>query len=158
MGPRHAVYAGSFDPLTNGHLDIIMRAANLVDQLTVGVGTNPGKTYLFPLEERIDWVREAVDDSVLVKPFEGLLVDFARSQGCQVIIRGLRSAPDFHYEFQMGMTNQQLDAGIETIFLLTRLSHLVVSGSMVKEIARFGGDPSPYVPGVVATRLRDMFA
>ncbi len=154
MVQQHAVYAGSFDPLTNGHLDVMRRAAGLFDKLTVGVGQNPHKTYLFSLEERMAWVREAVGELTDVQEFDGLLVDFASQQGCQVIVRGLRSAVDFGFEFQMGLTNQQLRPEIETVFLLTTLPNMVVSASMVKEITLFGGDPSPYVSPAVAARLK----
>jgi len=142
------VYAGSFDPITLGHLDIIERASKLFDHVIVGVGINLDKQSTFTADERIALVQPTVQHirNVSVKSFDGLLVDFARTQKCQTIIRGLRAMMDFDYEFQMGLANKGLDPTIETIFLLTDQNHIFISSSLVKEIVMGGGDVSGFVP------------
>ncbi|MDK3257727.1 pantetheine-phosphate adenylyltransferase [Blastococcus capsensis] len=151
---RRAVCPGSFDPVTNGHVDVIGRAAGLYDELVVAVLVNPGKAGFFPVEERMELLREAVADlpNVTVDSFQGLLVEYCRSHDIPVIVKGLRAVSDFEYELQMAQMNREL-AGIETLFVPTapQVGHL--SSSLVKQIATFGGDVSRLVPEVVHDRL-----
>jgi pantetheine-phosphate adenylyltransferase len=151
---RRAVCPGSFDPVTNGHVDVIQRAAGLYDELVVAVLVNPGKAGFFPVGERMDLLREAVADlpNVTVDSFEGLLVDYCRAHALPVIVKGLRAVSDFEYELQMAQMNREL-AGIETLFVPTapQVGHL--SSSLVKQIATFGGDVSRFVPKAVNDRL-----
>ncbi|GAB4375886.1 MAG: pantetheine-phosphate adenylyltransferase [Acidobacteriota bacterium] len=152
-----AIYPGSFDPVTLGHLDLLRRAAALVDQLTVAVLRNTEKTPLFDAEERremlADVVAEAGLDNVEVTAFDGLLVEFARRRGARVIIRGLRAAGDFEYELQMAHMNRRLDPGLETVFLTPDESVQSISSRLVREIARLGGDISALVPPAVVPRV-----
>jgi pantetheine-phosphate adenylyltransferase len=157
--PRIGVYPGTFDPVTNGHLDVISRAARLLDKLVVGVAMNPGKGPLFPLEERVELVRAEMDaiasrngTRIEVEPFGTLLVDFARRAGATVIIRGLRAVSDFDIEFQMAGMNYRLDPGIETVFLMASERHQFISSRFVKEVALLGGDISSFVPPLTLTR------
>ncbi len=152
-----AVYAGSFDPLTYGHLKLVRRAAKLFDALVIGVGQNAKKKYLFTLEERVAMVCTEIADlpNVEVRPFEGLLINFAQEAGAEVILRGLRAATDFDYEFQMGLINMDMDPRIETLFLLSNPENIFISSSAVKEIAYFGGEIQRYVPPGVAKHLRE---
>jgi pantetheine-phosphate adenylyltransferase len=151
---RRAVCPGSFDPVTNGHVDVISRAAALYDELVVAVLVNPGKAGLFSVEERMELLRDAVAGlgNVTVDSFQGLLVDYCRSHGIPVIVKGLRAVSDFEYELQMAQMNREL-AGIETLFVPTapQVGHL--SSSLVKQIASFGGDVSSLVPTAVHARL-----
>jgi pantetheine-phosphate adenylyltransferase len=151
---RRAVCPGSFDPVTNGHVDVISRAAGLYDELVVAVLVNPGKAGLFDVEERMGLLREALVDlpTVSVDSFEGLLVDYCRNRDIPVIVKGLRAVSDFEYELQMAQMNREL-AGVETLFVPTapQVGHL--SSSLVKQIARFGGDVSSLVPKAVNDRL-----
>ena len=151
---RRAVCPGSFDPVTNGHVDVISRAAGLYDELVVAVLVNPGKAGLFGVEERMDLLRDAVSElpSVRVDSFEGLLVDYCKAHDIPVIVKGLRAVSDFEYELQMAQMNREL-AGIETLFVPTapQVGHL--SSSLVKQIAQFGGDVSTLVPKAVNERL-----
>ena len=158
--PRTGVYPGTFDPVTNGHTDIISRAARLVDRLVVGVALNIGKGPLFEIEERVALVREQTDmiarttgTHVEVTAFEGLLIDFARNQKASIIVRGLRAVSDFDYEFQMAGMNYRLDPEIETVFLMASERHQFISSRFVKEIARLGGDVSSFVPPRVLERI-----
>jgi len=152
-----ALYPGSFDPVTNGHLDIIARAARLFDKLVVGVYATPAKQVLFPAEERVTLLREAVAGwpNVRVEPYEGLTVDFARHIGARVLVRGLRAVSDFEYEFQMAAMNRQLMAELEVVCLMTSTEHSFLSASLVKEIATLGGNVDAFVPPAVAVRLRE---
>ncbi len=157
---RHVgVYPGTFDPVTNGHLDIIDRAARILDRLVVGVAVNAGKGPLFPLEERLELVRAETDaiaartgTRVEVVPFGGLLIGFAHQVGAGVIIRGLRAVSDFDYEFQMAGMNRRLDTGVETVFLMASETHQFISSRFVKEIARLGGDVTTFVPKLTLER------
>ncbi len=151
-----AVYPGSFDPVTNGHLDIVERAAPLFDRLVVAVGVNPKKPTAFPLPERLEMLREATShlENVHIESFDGLLVEYASSIGANVIIRGLRAVSDFEYEMQQVLMNKQLCPGIETIFLITSSQYSFLSSSIVKEVSSFGGDVKDLVPPPVEARLR----
>jgi pantetheine-phosphate adenylyltransferase len=155
---RIGLYPGTFDPITNGHTDIIGRAVKLVDRLVIGVAINIGKEPMFTLKERVEMVRaEAArlypGADIVVEPFDSLLMHFARKIGASVIIRGLRAVADFEYEFQMTAMNQQLDREIETVFLMADPRHQAIASRLVKEIARLGGDITGFVPAEVARRL-----
>lgn len=156
---RSGVYPGTFDPVTNGHLDIIHRAARILDRLVVGVAMNAGKGPLFPIEERVELVRAETDaiaartgTIIEVVPFEGLLVGFARDVGAEVIIRGLRAVTDFDYEFQMAGMNRRLDPEVELVFLMASEGNHFISSRFVKEIARLGGDITSFVPRLTRDR------
>ena len=155
-----ALYPGSFDPITFGHIDVIGRAATLFDKLVVGVLINPRKSPMLDLEQRIEVIREAIGDElpdiaarIDVSGFDGLTVDFATRIGAGFIVRGLRAVSDFESELQMAHTNRKLAPAIDTIFLMTALEHAYLSSSLVKEIALFGGDVSRMVPDAVTRRL-----
>lgn len=156
---RVGLYPGTFDPIHNGHTDIIGRAVKLVDKLVLGVAINAGKGPLFSLDERVAIVEEAVAPlrdraEIIVRPFEGLLMSFAREIGASVIVRGLRAVADFEFEFQMTAMNQQLDREIETVFLMADPRHQAIASKLVKEIAQLGGDVSKFVnPHVKAALL-----
>jgi len=150
--PRIAVYPGTFDPITLGHLDIIRRGTHLVDKLVIGVTTNPSKSPMFSVEERLAMVRREVADlpTVEVVTFNSLLMDFAESQKARVILRGLRAVADFEYEYQMAGMNQQLNEQIETVFLMADVALQPIASNLVKEIARYGGDIRKFVTPSVA--------
>ena len=152
-----AIYPGSFDPVTFGHLDIMTRACNIVDELIIGVLRNKAKMPLFSVEERVKMLEEVTCNlpNVSIIPFEGLLVDFAKELDAKVVIRGLRAITDFEYELQMAQTNQKLQSDIETLFLTTSLDYSYLSSTTVKEVAAFGGDISQFVPEAVADRMKD---
>ncbi len=154
-----ALYPGSFDPLTLGHLDLIERSARLFDGLVVAVLQNPGKQPCFPLEQRLEQIRKATAHlgGVEVGSFDGLTVNYARLCGAQVILRGLRAMSDFEFELQIAHTNKSLDPQMETLFLATAAHHSFLSSSVVKEVARFGGDVTPMVPAGVAVDLARLF-
>jgi len=153
---RTACCPGSYDPATNGHLDIVARAAACFDRVVVAVLTNPSKTALFSLEERLAMLKEATAGipGVEVDSFSGLLVEYARARGVTAIVKGLRAVSDFDYELQMAQMNYRL-AGVETLFMSTNPSYSYLSSSLVKEVARHGGDVSGLVPDFVVARLRD---
>jgi len=155
-----AVCPGSFDPVTLGHLDIIERAARTFDEVVVAVLTNPRKEPLFTVEERVEMLKEATKHipNVSVAAANGLLVDFARAQGCKVIVKGLRPIQDFEYEWQMGAVNRQLDPDIETCFFMSRIEYAHLSSSIVRELAYFGCPTDGLVPPSTAKRLREKFA
>jgi pantetheine-phosphate adenylyltransferase len=156
---RRAVCPGSFDPVTHGHLDIIRRASTLFDEVIVAVGTNVSKSRLFGADERIAMVRRACDDlpNVSVEGFTGLVTTFCAEHDASAIVKGLRAASDFDYELQMAQMNSSL-TGVETVFLPTTPERGFVSSSLVKEVAGFGGDVSPYVPAFVHDELRSRLA
>lgn len=154
---RIAVYPGTFDPITLGHIDIIRRGAHLVDRLVVGVTTNPSKEPMFTVAERLDMVRREVDGisaNITVVEFDSLLMDFAQAQGASMILRGLRAVADFEYEFQMAGMNQQLNDDIETVFLMADVSLQPIASKLVKEIARYGGNIDKFVTSAVAEDVR----
>ena len=159
--PRLAIYPGSFDPLTLGHLDVIERAARLFDRVIVSVGVNSAKQPLLTPEQRAQGIRESVMSlgNVEVDTFQGLLASYAEHKGASAIVRGLRATADFEYEFQMATVNRKLNATIETVFLMTRWEHSYLSSTIVKEIARLGGDYSSLVPEpvsrIIARALND---
>lgn len=157
---KRAVYPGSFDPVTNGHLDIIERAAALVDELVVAVVRNPAKKGLFTLEERADMLQKSVQHlgNVRVESFAGLLVDFVQERGACLIVKGLRAISDFEFEFQMALLNRKLAPGVDTIFLMTSEQHAFLSSSSVKEIASLGGSVGELVPPYVEGKLKEKFA
>ena len=155
---RIGVYPGTFDPVTLGHLDIIRRAAHLVDRLVIGVTTNPSKSPMFSLDERLEMVRRETADcsgDLRVVAFDSLLMTFAEREGASMIIRGLRAVADFEYEFQMAGMNQQLNADIETVFLMADVSLQPIASKLVKEIALYDGDIGPFVPPAVAAQVRE---
>lgn len=151
-----AVYTGSFDPITNGHLDIIKRGAKLFDKLVIGVLNNSEKTPLFSAEERVNIIREVTADleNIEVCSFNGLAVDFAVENNAQVFLRGLRAITDFEYELQMAQTNRVLNKTIDTLFLTTSLEYAYLSSTIVKEVASYGGDISNFVPDSVAEKIK----
>lgn len=152
---KSGVFAGTFDPVTNGHLDLIHRALGVVDRLVVAVAPRPEKGVLFTLDERVAMIKEAVgaESRVTVEPFDGLLVDHAKARGISIIIRGVRFVSDFEYEFQMALMNRRLNPTIETIFLMPSETYTYLNSTLVKEIARHGGDVDPFVPPNVRERL-----
>ena len=154
-----AVYPGSFDPVTNGHLDVIERAAELFQEVVVAVAVNSSKAPLFTNGERVEMLGEVCAHlgNVRAAAFSGLLVEFAAEQGASVVVKGLRAVSDFEYELQQALMNRILKSGIETVFFMTSPENLFLSSSMVKEIARLGGDVSPFVPAQVRARLEAKF-
>ena len=157
---RIGLYPGTFDPVTLGHLDIIRRAAALVDRLVIGIAVNGDKGPLFPLEERVAMIESECADlarrrgiEIVAHPFDNLLIDAAHDVGAQVILRGLRAVADFEYEFQMVGMNRKLDDTVETVFLMAEAEHQAIASKLVKEIARLGGDVSPFVTPAVAAAL-----
>jgi pantetheine-phosphate adenylyltransferase len=162
---RIGVYPGTFDPITNGHTEIVRRAMRLVDRLVIGVAISGGKGPLFSLQERMDIVKDDIGDfpwedkeRIEVIPFEGLLIHFARKVNASVIIRGLRAVSDFEYEIQMANMNARMEPEVETIFLMASDRHQFIASSLVKDIARLGGDTSQFVSKKVYERLKGKFA
>jgi pantetheine-phosphate adenylyltransferase len=153
---RTGVYPGTFDPLTLGHMDIIRRGAKLVDRLVIGVTTNPSKSPMFSVEERMAMVRRelaGLGQDIEVVSFDSLLMDFAEREGASIIVRGLRAVADFEYEYQMAGMNQQLNDRIETVFLMADVSLQPIASRLVKEIALYGGDINKFVPSAVASQV-----
>jgi len=154
---RVGVYPGTFDPITLGHMDIIRRSAKLVDRLVIGVTTNPSKSPMFPVEQRLAMVRReiaGIPGDIEVVSFDSLLMDFAEREGGSVIIRGLRAVADFEYEYQMAGMNQKLNDRVETIFLMADVSLQPIASRLVKEIALYGGDVGPFLTPAVAADVR----
>jgi pantetheine-phosphate adenylyltransferase len=160
MRETSAIYPGSFDPITNGHVDIIERGLKVFDRVVVAVLENPKKRPLFTTKERVRMIQEifASRKDVEVRAFEGLLVDFARAQGTRVVIRGLRAISDFEYEFQMALMNRSLAPDIETFFMMPSVHYSFLSSNVVREVAGLGGSVEGLVPGTVARRLRNKLA
>ena len=159
---RVAVYPGTFDPITMGHLDIIKRACRMFDRVIVAVAVNPAKTPMFSLDERLEMIRQCFagkpdEDKVEVDVVEGLLVDFAYRRGASVIVRGLRAVSDFEFEFQLALMNRRLEREVETVFLMTGFRWIYISSSIIKDAARHGGDISGLVPDHVCERLREKY-
>jgi pantetheine-phosphate adenylyltransferase len=154
-----AVYPGTFDPITNGHIDILKRASTIFDLVYIGVAKNIGKDPLFSANERLDLIRKSTEEvsNVEVRQFDGLVVEFAKEVGASVIIRGLRAISDFDYEFQMALMNRYLDNDIDTVFLMPGEEYTYLSSSTVREIARFRGNISAFVPDVVREALEKKF-
>lgn len=163
--PRHiGIYPGTFDPITFGHLDIIQRASRLLDRLIIAVAANEKKEPLFALEERTEMIQGELSSlaflegvEVTVKPFKSLLVDFAREEGAQILIRGLRPVSDFDYEFQMAGTNRKLNPNLETVFLMASEANQLIASNLVREIARLQGNTSHFVSSHVGKKLKDHF-
>lgn len=155
-----AVYPGSFDPLTFGHLDILNRAAGIFDRVVIAVIENPSKSPLFTTAERVAMIRSSVGEmaGVEVNTFNGLTIDFARQAGARVIVRGLRAVSDFESEFQMALMNRRLEPDVTTVFIPTSLRHLFLSSSLIKELTAFGGDISEFVPESVVAALKQRLA
>ena len=153
---RTVIYPGSFDPLTNGHLDVIQRATKLFDKVIVAVAQNESKNPLFSLNERLDLVKQAIGHlpQVEADSFDGLLVDYVESRSGQAVVRGLRAVSDFEFEFQLALMNRKLNERVETIFMMPKDTYTFLSSRIVKEIARLGGDVSSFVPAHVGTALK----
>ena len=157
--PDIAVYPGSFDPITNGHLDLIQRALRIFDHIIVAVATNAFKQSLFTIEERMEMIRESLKDhpQITIDSFEGLLVNYAKRQKARAILRGLRAVTDFEYEFQLAMMNRRLEPEVETVFLMTGLRWVFLSSSILKEAAFHGGNIEGMVPEIVIKKLQEKF-
>ena len=153
---RRAIYPGSFDPITNGHLDVLQRASGLFDELIVAVARDNAKQSLFTVEERVELLQAATEHlpNLKVMPFEGLLVDFARQQQAMALVRGLRAVSDFEFEFQLALMNRKLEPNLETMFLMPREELTYISSRLVKEIARLGGTVNQFVPPHVVAALK----
>ncbi|BAU22993.1 phosphopantetheine adenylyltransferase [Caldimicrobium thiodismutans] len=163
MCPKIAVYPGTFDPITNGHLDLIKRALQFFDRIIIAIGENPAKKPLFTIEERLFMVKKALEEinlseRVEVESFSGLLVEFTKQKGACVIIRGLRAVSDFEYEMQLALMNRKLSNSIDTLFLMPSLRYIFLSSSIIKEAAKFGGQVDDLVPKVVAEKLKEKFS
>jgi pantetheine-phosphate adenylyltransferase len=157
--PRQAIYPGSFDPLTNGHLSLIQRGLKIFDSLVVAVANNPAKKALFSVAERMQFIREAVNGNprVEIDTFDGLLIDYAKLRGVHTVMRGLRAVSDFEYEFQLANMNRKLDPEFESVFVMTGEDYFYVASRLVREVASFGGDVSGLVPPNVLAALRARF-
>ena len=157
---RTAVYPGSFDPITNGHVDLIKRAIRIFDRLIVAVAEHADKSSLFTMEERVEMVREIAKkyDRIIVDQISGLTVDYVRQQGASVIVRGLRAISDFEFELQMALMNRKLNSEIETVFLMPSIQYSYIKSSLVKEVARLGGCLDGLVPDLVIHKLKEKFA
>ncbi|MFP3910968.1 MAG: pantetheine-phosphate adenylyltransferase [Desulfobacteraceae bacterium] len=159
MSVRTAIYPGFFDPITNGHLSIVNRALTIFDKVTIAILNNPQKAPLFTVGERIHMIQEAVKEepNADIDTFDGLLVDYVKERGANVILRGLRALSDFEYEFQMALMNRKLDRNIQSVFLMTDYKWFYTSSTIIKEAASFGGDVSGLVPDLVNKKLHEKF-
>jgi pantetheine-phosphate adenylyltransferase len=157
--PKIAIYPGSFDPVTNGHLDIVERGLKLFDKIIVAILINPGKKFLFPLEERREMLEKSMKDfsNVEIDTFDGLTVDYANQRKAQGILRGLRALSDFEYEFQMALMNRRLNREVQTVFLMTGLRWIYTSSSIIKQAAQFGGSIEGMVPPLVEKKIREKY-
>ncbi|MGD9366112.1 MAG: pantetheine-phosphate adenylyltransferase [Desulfobacteraceae bacterium] len=157
---RIAIYPGSFDPVTNGHIDIVQRGKSLFDEIIVAILHNPSKKALFSLEERMFMLKESMKDitGISYDTFGGLLVDYAKSRGANAILRGMRAVSDFEYEFQLALMNRKLNKDIQTVFMMTGLRWIFTSSSIIKEAAQFGGDISDMVPPIVNQMIKEKFS
>lgn len=157
-----AIYPGSFDPITNGHVDLVKRTLGVFDRVIIAIARNPDKDdSLFTLDERLEMIRDVfrgLGSRVKAESFDGLLVKYAKKSGAKVIIRGLRAVSDFEYEFQMAMMNRELAPGLETLFMMTGQAHFYISSRLVKEVVSLGGDISGHVPRIVQKKLKEKFA
>ncbi len=160
MSAKMAIYPGSFDPVTNGHIDIIVRGLKIFDRIVVGILNNPAKSPLFTVNERKEMIQASLKGfaKVEIDTFDGLLVDYALQRGAQAILRGMRAVSDFEYEFQMALMNRRLNREIQTVFLMTGLRWIFTSSSIIKEAARFGGNINGMVPKIVNLKLQQKFA
>lgn len=158
-GKKIAVYPGTFDPITNGHCDVVWRGLKLFDEIIVAIAKNGSKDPLFTVEERLEMVRKTFEDvpNIEVDSFDGLLVDYVVHRGADTILRGLRAVSDFEYEFQLGLMNRKLNKDVQTVFLMTGLRWIFISSSIIKEAARFGGNTQGMVPDIVHEKLRERF-
>ena len=157
---RVAIYPGSFDPVTNGHLDILERGLKLFDKIILAILTNPKKSFLFTLEQRIDMLEDSIKEfaNVEIDTFDGLTVDFAAARNAQGILRGLRAMSDFEYEFQMALMNRRLNREVQTVFLMTGLRWIYTSSSIIKEAAQFGGNIKGMVPPIVEMKIQEKYS
>jgi pantetheine-phosphate adenylyltransferase len=157
--PRIAIYPGSFDPVTNGHIDIAKRGLKLFDHIIIAILHNPGKQSLFPVEERLEMLQACLGDidRIEFETFDGLLVDYAQKRNASAVLRGMRAVSDFEYEFQLALMNRKLNREVETVFLMTGLRWIFTSSSIIKEAAQFGGDVSDMVPPEVNRRIKAKF-
>ena len=157
---RVAIYPGSFDPVTNGHLDILERGLKLFDKIILAILTNPKKSFLFTLEQRIDMLADSIKEfpNVEIDTFGGLTVDFAAERNAQGILRGLRAMSDFEYEFQMALMNRRLNREVQTVFLMTGLRWIYTSSSIIKEAAQFGGNTKGMVPPIVEMKIQEKYS
>lgn len=157
MKDKVGVYPGSFDPITNGHIDLIERGLRIFDRLIVAVAPSTDKSPFFTLEERIEMIREVVakDSRIVIDVMKGLLVDYAREKGASAVVRGLRAVSDFEYEFQLALMNRKMDANFETVFLMPSARYTYLSSSIIKEVAKFGGCLKEMVPEVVEEKLKE---
>lgn len=156
---RIAIYPGSFDPITNGHIDIAERGLKLFDKIIVAILHNPVKDFLFTVEERVEMLEKSFKDypDIIVETFDGLLVNYAASRNCIAILRGMRAVSDFEYEFQLALMNRRLKREVQTVFLMTGLRWIFTSSSIIKEAAQFGGDITSMVPPLVNRKLKEKF-
>jgi pantetheine-phosphate adenylyltransferase len=159
-GKKIAVYPGTFDPITNGHCDVVWRGLKLFDEIIVAIAKNGSKDPLFTVEERLEMVRKTFEDvpNIEVDSFDGLLVDYVVHRGADTILRGLRAVSDFEYEFQLGLMNRKLNKDVQTVFLMTGLRWIFISSSIIKEAARFGGNTQGMVPDIVHEKLKERFS
>ena len=155
-----AVYPGSFDPVTNGHIDVIKRALKIFEKVIVTVGDNPGKEPTFTIEERVGMLKESTNDlkNLEIDSFKGLLLDYVKSKNSKIVIRGLRAVSDFEFEFQRALMNRVVNSEIETIFIMTKENYVYLNSSIVKEMAMFDGKVNGLVPGIVEKKLREKFS